>query len=56
MQIPVLSARGIGTGSKTCVMVFPGWHFEVVSMVLTFRQKMVCSINYEVFCVVLVSL
>ena len=56
MQVSVLSARGIQMGSKTGVVVFPGWHFKMESVVLTFREKLVCSIKYEVCCVVLVSL
>ena len=47
----LLRALGMSIGSKTCSIVFPGWHFEIVGMVLTFRERFVCSIKYEVcFC------
>ena len=52
----MLSARGILIGFKACVIVFPGWHFEIVGMALTFRERLVCSIKYEVCFIVLVSL
>ena len=50
MQVLVLSARGIEIGSKTCVLVFPGWHFEIVSTVLIFRDSLVCFIKYSMLC------
>ena len=56
VQVLVLSTSGIYIGSKTRVIVFPGWHFKIVSMVLTFRERLVDSTKYEVCCVVLVSL
>ena len=56
MQVPVLSARGIEIDSKTCVIVSLGLRFEMVSIILTFRERLVCSVKYEVCCVVLVSL
>ena len=37
-------------------IVFPGWRFEIVSMVLTFRDRFVCSVKRKVYCVVLLSL
>ena len=48
MKVPVLSARGIYIVSNTSVIVFTGWHFEIVSVVLAFREKLVGSIKYEV--------
>ena len=41
MQVPELSAHGIELGSKTCVTVFLGWHFEIVDMTFTFREILV---------------
>ena len=34
--------------------MFPGWHFEIVNMALTFREGLVCSIKYEMCCSVCV--
>ena len=53
MQVSVLSARGIHIGSKTSVTVFLGWHFEIVSMVLTFGERLMCSVEFETFCIAL---
>ena len=53
MQVPVRSARGILIGSKTCVIVFLGCHFESVSVILTVRERLVYFIKYEVCCVAL---
>ena len=50
MQVPVLSAREIWIGSKTCVAVYLDWHFEVVDINLTFREKLVCSMTWSVLC------
>ena len=38
-------------GTKMCVIVFPSWHIEIASMVFIFRERLVCSIKYEVCCV-----
>ena len=55
VQVPLfMSARGIG--SKICVIVFLGWHFDIVGIIMTFRERLVRSVIYEVCCVVLVSL
>ena len=50
MVVLVLSACGIYVGSKTYVVVFPVWHYEIVRMILIFRKRLVCSIKYEVLC------
>ena len=50
----MLSARGVQIGSKRCVIVFPCWHFEILSMVFTFRERVVYVIKYEMCRVVLV--
>ena len=56
MQVFVLSSRGIWNSLQNiCPIVFPGWHFEIVNMGLTFRGRLVCSVKYEVCRVVLVS-
>ena len=51
MQVLVLS-RGKLIGFKTCVIVFLGWHFELWICFCTFRERLVCSVKYEVSCVV----
>ena len=32
--------------SKTCVIVFLGWHFEIVSKVLILQDRLVYSMKY----------
>ena len=50
-------ARRTNKGSETCVTVFLTWHFQVVDIYnLTFRERLVCSVKYELCCGVLVSL
>ena len=56
MPVLVLSARGILIGPKARAVVFLGLHFETVDMILTFRERLVFSMKYEVCRVVLVSL
>ena len=56
IEVPLLSARGIWIGSKICVVVSLGLHFKIVSIILTFRKRLMCSIQYEMCCVVFVSL
>ena len=56
MQVPVLSACRIYIGSKICVIVFLGLCFKIVDIILTLQERLMCSMKYEVFCVVLVSL
>ena len=53
MQVPVLSVRGIGIGSKTCVIVFLGLRSKIVDVILPFRERLMCSMKYEVCCVML---
>ena len=45
----MISAHGIYISSKTCVIVFLGWHFEIVRIILTFRERLVCSMRYGVY-------
>ena len=42
---PVSSARGLYIGSKTGVIVFPGYSFEHMSIYSTFREGLVCSLK-----------
>ena len=47
--IPVWACRE--KKGKTCVIVFVGWHFEIEDIIVTFRERLVCSTKYEVCCV-----
>ena len=55
MQVPVFSAREICMGSKTCVTVFWGLRNEIVD-ILSLRDRVMCSMEYKVCCVVLIPL
>ena len=35
------------------LLFFLGWQFEIVDVILIFRERGVCSVKYEVCCVVL---
>ena len=50
MQVPVLSV----CSSQTCVFV--GVSSKVVDIILSFREKLMCFMKYEMCCVELVSL
>ena len=45
IQVPVLGFRGIKMGSKTRVIVFLGSHFQIVSIILILREKLVILLN-----------
>ena len=51
MQVPVLCARGIEIGSKTCGIVFLGLRSDIVDITLSSRERLVCSLKYQVCCV-----
>ena len=38
---------------KTCVTVFLGLPFAIMDRILPFRERLMCSVKYEVSCVVL---
>ena len=56
MQVLVLSACRVWIGFKACVIVFVGWHFKIVDIILSFQERLTCSMEYEVCCVKLLSL
>ena len=45
IQVPVLGFRGIKMGSKTRAIVFLGSHFQIVSIILILREKLVILLN-----------
>ena len=52
MPLPVLSARWIWLiSSKTCVIVSACWHFDTADILLTFWERLVCFMKFEVCCV-----
>ena len=52
----MLSVRGMETGSKRGVTVFPDRCFKIVSTMLIFQERFVCSVRCKVCFVVPVSL
>ena len=51
----MLSAHG-EKGSMTGVIVCLGLRSEIVDIIESFRERLMCSIKYEVCCAVLISL
>ena len=56
MQVPIVECpQNINSLQNICYRVFLDLRSEIVDMILSFREKLLCSIKYEVCCVVLVS-
>ena len=36
---------------KHVLLFFFGWHFEIMDIILALRERLVCSVKYEVCCV-----